>query len=573
MKRPNNIRNLLILLTILVCLSCGSLTAGATNVDTETPIFIMGFMDDENAYATTAFYLRDTYGDGSTYLVTSDASTSLLDAGCEAYILGSSYAAEATYLTSVDNFAFYSAPDLEEFVPLEMGTIFTDSVSTSYLSVIDGEITGVTTEVIDLTTWVDLGSFLYAEGVKLPDLLHIGAPVMSDNDNRVVGCISLTSDSEIAITPLLDIEFPVSAAIVTGAQSPSEATAPETSAPETDSPETDAPTEEGAAPPDETDSTPEPEDESAAQPETDPVPSPTDGDAPTAGTDPAPAPSDSDGSDSTTFLIGIAAIAAIVFIVSRNQSKKTSSSPTSTGSSESYREGTIALEPQHSVPAPTAFSGDIPGSDQWQVRGVGGQLDSQVFLLYSSLKFGRSPQCDVVFPQNTPGISGLHCELAIEDGRVILRDMQSTYGTYLTKGVKMEPRINYYLSLGDEFTLAEGGQTFRLEKEGAFVQEFTPAVRSVPGGTIYRADADGQMIFGRDPRSQVSFDPTDSSISSRHCILYRKGDRLYLMDTGSTNGTFLGEDQRLKPNVAYHVQKGMSFFLVSPKYTFVITED
>ena len=45
------------------------------------------------------------------------------------------------------------------------------------------------------------------------------------------------------------------------------------------------------------------------------------------------------------------------------------------------------------------------------------------------------------------------------------------------------------------------------------------------------------------------------------------------MDNGSTNGTFFNENQRLKPNTPYKVRKGVAFFLVSPKNTYIITED
>ena len=118
---------------------------------------------------------------------------------------------------------------------------------------------------------------------------------------------------------------------------------------------------------------------------------------------------------------------------------------------------------------------------------MGGAMDGKVFLLTGTLRFGRSPQSDVVFSSNTPGISGNHCQVSIEHGAVVLRDLQSTYGTYMG-GRKLEPQISYNLQNGDSFTLAESGQTFRLERSGNAVRDMTPAVRSNADGRTYRAD-------------------------------------------------------------------------------------
>lgn len=563
MNKTHHSRFLAILLMLLVCLPCSTLMASASGVEDDSPIYLLGFMDDENAYVTAAFYVKDSLGDGSTYLVTSDVTTSFATSGYEIYVLGKYYQAKATYVASSGNFAFYSAPNLEDVKPLEIGTTFTETVTIAYTAVENNEITGITTETLDLTEWTNPGSFYYAPNVELPSLHYIGAPVFDENCNKVIGCIALTSDSEIAITPIQGLEFPTEAAIVVGATQMTEATASETETAETTVSGTEA------------------AETTYSETEAANAPAPTETDYQES-SEPSSAEADSQSgtnenkSSGATIIICIAAIAAVAYFVQKKKSNKSDDfGQTASVSPEPCPEGTVSLEPMNFPmnPEPVSVNASVFTQDAWQIRGVGGEMEGQVFLLHSTLKFGRSPQCDIVFPKNAPGISGLHCELAIEDGRVVLRDMQSTYGTYLTKGVQMEPRVNYYLHLGDEFTLAEGGQTFRLERTGDCVQVLTPAVRSVPGNVIYRANLDGKLVFGRDPRCQVSFEATDTSVSSRHCVLYRENDQLYLMDTGSTNGTFLDEHQSLKPNVPYPMKKGMSFFLVSPKYTFVITED
>jgi len=48
---------------------------------------------------------------------------------------------------------------------------------------------------------------------------------------------------------------------------------------------------------------------------------------------------------------------------------------------------------------------------------------------------------------------------------------------------------------------------------------------------------DGDLTFGRDPANQVAID--DFSVSRRHCMIARDGDRYVIRDLGSHNGTFV----------------------------------
>jgi short-subunit dehydrogenase len=98
----------------------------------------------------------------------------------------------------------------------------------------------------------------------------------------------------------------------------------------------------------------------------------------------------------------------------------------------------------------------------------------------------------------------------------------------------------------------------------------------LPGWSLYSGSKafvrNFSITFGREMRNTVTF-AADSGVSNNHCVLYKEGDQLYLKDVGSTNGTFFAEDKRLKPNHPYKVKKGVSFFLVSRKFSFTITEE
>lgn len=95
-------------------------------------------------------------------------------------------------------------------------------------------------------------------------------------------------------------------------------------------------------------------------------------------------------------------------------------------------------------------------------------------------------------------------------------------------------------------------------------------VRDIQGREY--ATESSQMAFGRDTQCKVCFHDGEKSVSTHHCVLYKENGKLYLMDQGSTNGTFFSEEERLKSNVPYRVNKGTAFFLCSRRYTFVIAE-
>lgn len=476
--------------------------------DPDMPIFSLIFEKDDDVVTTTAFYVQDTHGDGSTYLITTNVTTPLVQDGYNTILAKAGYEEEATYIASKGQFAFYYAPGLEELQPLQIADGFTSLLIAFFQNVKDDSFF-LDYDVFDISGWVDFGTYYLNAGSTLSSTVYLGAPCMELNDLRIAGLITTRNDGQIAVQSLLDLKF---------------------------LPETALFDAEGNA---------------LYEPET-----------------------VFEGVSTVTYVIVGAVILVLIFVLTRRSGKpsSTSAAPVDSGS---YGH-TVSLDRDAFSPQPISPISPISpiqpvSSAQWQVRAMGGQMEGKVYMLSNVLRFGRGSRCDVVFPQNAPGISGEHCELTVENGRVVLRDLGSSYGTYLNTNTKLEPRITYSLNLGDIFTLADGGQSFRLEKAGAAFQGTGPSVRKIDTGESYNGDMNGQISFGRDSRSQVVL--SDGAVSSVHCTLYREGGQLYLKDSGSTNGTFFAQDKRLKPNHPYKVKKGVSFFLVSPKNTFIITEE
>lgn len=67
---------------------------------------------------------------------------------------------------------------------------------------------------------------------------------------------------------------------------------------------------------------------------------------------------------------------------------------------------------------------------------------------------GRDPQlCQMVFPDGTPGVSRTHCMVHLASGSkyVELKDLNSSYGTFLPDGTRVTPNVAARLKSGDSF--------------------------------------------------------------------------------------------------------------------------
>jgi hypothetical protein len=92
----------------------------------------------------------------------------------------------------------------------------------------------------------------------------------------------------------------------------------------------------------------------------------------------------------------------------------------------------------------------------------------------------------------------------------------------------------------------------------------TPVVRCIAGihaGQEFPIE-DGSIVLGRDPGvSNIVIE--SPSISKKHCgLFYRRGEKVFsLEDFGSTNGTFIGHNERLQPGVVALLKPGDTFYL------------
>jgi ABC-type multidrug transport system ATPase subunit/predicted component of type VI protein secretion system len=176
------------------------------------------------------------------------------------------------------------------------------------------------------------------------------------------------------------------------------------------------------------------------------------------------------------------------------------------------------------------------------------------------LVLGRDPlTADVVFGSEDRLVSRRHAALRVRDGAVLLRDLDSSTGTFVAGQDVEEAR----LGAGDVFELGPGGPQVRIEKSDdvgtlavkppapqAPAPLRPPPAPVGPGSRLRltfrsgsRAGASlelaGTMIrIGRAPGSGV-WTPEDHVVSAHHAKIVRLEDGYVLLDLESTNGTYL----------------------------------
>lgn len=92
-----------------------------------------------------------------------------------------------------------------------------------------------------------------------------------------------------------------------------------------------------------------------------------------------------------------------------------------------------------------------------------GSLEGKDFILKDKLIFGRdSKACKVVFPLDAEGVSGIHCQLALNNGKITLMDLGSTYGTYVNDVLKIDAETMVELVEGDTFCLGSKKNKFSI---------------------------------------------------------------------------------------------------------------
>ena len=97
------------------------------------------------------------------------------------------------------------------------------------------------------------------------------------------------------------------------------------------------------------------------------------------------------------------------------------------------------------------------------ISGTNGFFAHQTFPMdQGAVVFGRnSTACNVVFPDNTNGISRVHCKVENSSMGCTITDLGSSYGTFVN-GLKIQPNVPTALKGGDTFYLGDKSNMFSV---------------------------------------------------------------------------------------------------------------
>ncbi|MCH4192088.1 MAG: FHA domain-containing protein [Butyrivibrio sp.] len=99
----------------------------------------------------------------------------------------------------------------------------------------------------------------------------------------------------------------------------------------------------------------------------------------------------------------------------------------------------------------------------YKIRALDGIYKDSEFPLDGANVIGRDPvKASIVYPENTVGISRVHCRLVVTEVGLQIEDMGSSQGTFLADGTKLEPQKKYLLQNGECFFLASRREIYKV---------------------------------------------------------------------------------------------------------------
>lgn len=152
---------------------------------------------------------------------------------------------------------------------------------------------------------------------------------------------------------------------------------------------------------------------------------------------------------------GACVVIAVVIIVVMNGKKN--SAPAQANNSQAA--------PQAAPTAPQAAPSQPANFAQAMVVGERGALAGRTFAIGSGVLIGRNPQkCGIVFPVDTKGVSGVHCEIRpSKNGGFEIIDRGSSNGTTLGNGQRLSPNVPVPIASGTYVSLGSNEQMIQIK--------------------------------------------------------------------------------------------------------------
>ncbi len=209
----------------------------------------------------------------------------------------------------------------------------------------------------------------------------------------------------------------------------------------------------------------------------------------------------------------------------------------------------------------------------------------------ATVRIGREPhECQIVFDNaQFPMVSRRHAELRLTDGKWILNDLNSSFGTFVdgqkitspqavSVGSRLQFGMNGPVMRVIRFDSFAGSQSGTAQRSNAgnqpapFPVNPSPATSNLPpteipalefvnaGGRPAYNFSKANVWLGREPNCDIVFNPDEIMVSRRHAEIKRENGNFIIVDNGSFNGTLVNDQRISTPTPIYHkdeIQLGM----------------
>lgn len=170
----------------------------------------------------------------------------------------------------------------------------------------------------------------------------------------------------------------------------------------------------------------------------------TDSENVSADAEPQPKPADNTIIIVIVIAAAVIVIAVIIVIVVLKGKKSASSTP-------------VQPVPQNNIAAVKISQGAV-------ITGMKGIMANRSFNVNGSIVLGRNSQkCNVCFPVDSKGISGVHCQIRQANGGYEIMDLGSSNGTFLGSGQRLTPNVPVFIPDGTYFYLGSAEQLFQIK--------------------------------------------------------------------------------------------------------------
>lgn len=159
----------------------------------------------------------------------------------------------------------------------------------------------------------------------------------------------------------------------------------------------------------------------------------------------------------------IVIVVVVIVVVSGSSKRKAEAERQRAAQQAAAAAAAVNVQGGYNAPGRTAVAPDY----RPRLQCLAGAFAGKRFSLENSVRIGRDPsRNDLVFPANTQGVSGVHCVLMVDNNTVWLKDLGSTYGTYISGGRRLAANEAVQLRVGDKFWLGSENEVFVIAPKG-----------------------------------------------------------------------------------------------------------